>query len=124
MLQIIILLLTGTNAGGGYFAPKGIFVAMYIGLTLIWAVINTFAIEIIAYLDVISIFVQISGALVMIIMLPLVAPTRQTASYVFGNFVTNAETTGVTSKAYSFILSVLMSHYSLFGELRYRATSC
>ena len=54
-LQSIILLSTGTNKNGGYFAPKWLFLCMYIGLTLIWAVLNTFALEVIALIDVISI---------------------------------------------------------------------
>ncbi|KAJ6929223.1 hypothetical protein NC652_013182 [Populus alba x Populus x berolinensis] len=53
--QGIILLSTGTNKNGGYFAPKWLFLCMYIGLTLIWAVLNTFALEVIASIDVISI---------------------------------------------------------------------
>ena len=32
---------------------------MYIGLTLIWAVLNTFALEVIAFIDVISIWWQV-----------------------------------------------------------------
>lgn len=120
VLQIIILLMTGTNAGGGYFAPKGVFVAIYIGLTFIWAVLNTFAIEIIAYFDVASIFIQIVGGTVIVVMLPLVAPMRQSASYVFGNFVTNAATTGVPTRAYAFVMSMLMSQYSLYGKPKSR----
>ncbi|XP_073265365.1 uncharacterized protein [Populus alba] len=49
--QSIILLSTGTNKNGGYFAPKWLFLCMYIGLTLIWAVLNTFALEVIAFID-------------------------------------------------------------------------
>jgi hypothetical protein len=33
---------------------------MYIGLTLIWAVLNTFALEVIAILDVISMWWQVN----------------------------------------------------------------
>ncbi|KAJ9128544.1 hypothetical protein P3X46_034894, partial [Hevea brasiliensis] len=86
-LQIIILLSTGTNKGGGYFA-----------------VLNTFALEVIAFLDIISIWWQLSfiwnfkavslilrviGGLVVIIMLPLVARPTQPASYVFTHFETS-----------------------------------
>lgn len=58
-LQSIILLCTGTNKGGGYLAPRGVFLAMYIGLTIIWAVLNTFALEVIAIIDIISIWWQV-----------------------------------------------------------------
>lgn len=58
-LQSIILLSTGTNKGGGYFAPKWLFLCMYIGLTVIWAALNTFALEVIAFIDIISIWWQV-----------------------------------------------------------------
>lgn len=32
---------------------------MYIGLTLIWAVLNTFALDVIAFIDIISIWWQV-----------------------------------------------------------------
>ncbi|CAK7354716.1 unnamed protein product [Dovyalis caffra] len=70
-LQSIILLCTGTNKDGGYLAPKWLFLCMYIGLTLIWAVLNTFALEVIAFIDVISIWWQVIGGSVIVIMLPL-----------------------------------------------------
>ncbi|KAK1300065.1 Amino-acid permease BAT1 [Acorus calamus] len=113
-LQSIILLCTGTNKGGGYFAPRGVFLSMYIGLTLIWAVLNTFALEVIAFIDMISIWWQVIGGMVIVIMLPLVAKTTQSASYVFTHFET-APSTGVTSKPYAVILSILVSQYSLYG---------
>lgn len=49
------------------------------------------------------------------IMLPLVALTTQSASYVFTKFDTSPEQTGVSSKPYAVILSFLVSQYSLYG---------
>ncbi|KAJ1271070.1 hypothetical protein BS78_06G100700 [Paspalum vaginatum] len=86
VLQSIILLCTGTNKGGGYLTPRWLFLVMYIGLTLIWAVLNTFALEVIAFLDVISMWWQVIGGTVIVVMLPLVAKTTQPASYVFTHF--------------------------------------
>ncbi|KAK7846104.1 amino-acid permease bat1 [Quercus suber] len=57
-MQSIILLCTGTNKDGGYLAPKWLFLCMYIALTLIWAFLNTFALEVIAFIDIISIWWQ------------------------------------------------------------------
>ena len=56
---MIILLSTGTNKGGGYFAPRSVFLAIYMGLIIIWAVLNTFALNLIAFLDIISIWWQV-----------------------------------------------------------------
>lgn len=58
-LQSIILLCTGTHKDGGYLAPKWLFLCMYVGLTIIWAILNTFALEVIAFIDVISIWWQV-----------------------------------------------------------------
>ncbi|KAJ4951612.1 hypothetical protein NE237_028444 [Protea cynaroides] len=115
VLQIIILLCTGTNKGGGYFAPPWVFLCMYIGLIVIWAILNIFALKVIAYLDIISVWWQGIGGLVVIIMLPLVAPHTQSASYVFTNFKTSPELTGISSQPYAVILSLLLSQYSLLG---------
>ncbi|KAJ6908225.1 hypothetical protein NC651_018614 [Populus alba x Populus x berolinensis] len=114
-LQSIILLCTGTNKNGGYFAPKWLFLCMYIGLTLIWAVLNTFALEVIAFIDVISIWWQVIGGMVIVIMLPLVSLTTKSASYVFTHFETAPASTGISSKPYVVVLSFLVSQYSLYG---------
>lgn len=50
-----------------------------------------------------------------IIMLPLVAQTTQPASYVFTHFETSPESTGISSRPYAVILSVLLSNYCLYG---------
>ncbi|GMY06666.1 amino-acid permease BAT1 homolog [Fagus crenata] len=107
-LQMIILLSTGTNKGGGYFAPRSVFLFMYIGLIIIWAVLNSFALQVIAFLNVISVWwqvMQVIGGFVVIIGLPLVARTTQSASYVFTHFETSPEATGIHSKPYAVILS-------------------
>nr|XP_015885746.2 amino-acid permease BAT1 homolog [Ziziphus jujuba var. spinosa] len=56
----------------------------------------------------------ISG-LIVIIMLPLIAQQTKSASYVFTHFETSPESTGISSIPYAAILSLLLSHYSLYG---------
>ncbi|XP_059455711.1 amino-acid permease BAT1 homolog [Corylus avellana] len=114
-LQMIILLSTGTNKGGGYFVPRSVFVSIYICLTLIWAVLNSFALQVVAFLDVISVWWQVMGGFIVIIGLPLIASSTQSASYVFTHFETSPESTGIHSKPYAMILSVLLSQYCLYG---------
>lgn len=65
-MQSIILLCTGTNKGGGYLAPKWVFLCMYMGLTFIWAVLNTFALEVIAFIDTISIWWQVTFGFIVV----------------------------------------------------------
>ncbi|XP_057858694.2 amino-acid permease BAT1 homolog [Cryptomeria japonica] len=115
VLQSIILLSTGTNKGGGYLAPCGVFLSMYVGFTIIWAILNTFALDVIACIDTVSIWWQIIGGAVIVVMLPLVAPTTQSASYVFLHLETSPDLTGIRNKAYAIVLSFLVSQYSLYG---------
>lgn len=58
---------------------------------------------------------QVIGGSIIVIMLPLVALTTQSASYVFTHFETAPELTGISSKPYAVILSFLVSQYSLYG---------
>ncbi|KAH9757161.1 Amino acid permease [Citrus sinensis] len=104
-LQMIILLATGTHKNGGYFAPRGVFVAAYMGLAIIWAILNSFSLQVIAFLDIISFWWQVIGGGVVIVMLPLVARTTQPASYVFTHFETSPGSTGVSSIPYAVILT-------------------
>ncbi|GAB2246331.1 hypothetical protein Droror1_Dr00001824 [Drosera rotundifolia] len=115
VLQNIILLSTGTNKNGGYFAPKWLFLCMYVGVTVVWAVLNTFTLQVVATLDVISIWWQVIGGIVIVIMLPLVALTTQPASFVFSHFEMNPEITGISQKPYAVVLSLIVSQYALFG---------
>ncbi|CAI0430982.1 unnamed protein product [Linum tenue] len=78
-----MLLRTGTNKVGGYFTPKWLFLGIYVGVTLTWAFPNTFALEVIAFIDIISIWWQVIGGFVIVILLPLVETTTRSASYVF-----------------------------------------
>ena len=57
---------------------------------------------------------QMIGGLVVIIMLPLVARSTQPVSYVFTHFETS-DSTGIRSKPYAVIMSVLLSNYCLYG---------
>lgn len=58
-LQMIILLATGTHKNGGYFVPRGVFVAAYMSLAIIWAILNSFSLQVIAFLDIISFWWQV-----------------------------------------------------------------
>ena len=49
------------------------------------------------------------------IMLPLVAPSTQSASYVFTKLQISSDATGIKSPVYSVLLSWLVSQYSLYG---------
>jgi amino acid transporter len=77
--------------------------------------LNTFALNIIALIDTVSIWWQVLGGTLIVIMLPLVAITTQPASYVFTHFETSPAITGITNPVYAIVLSWLVSQYSLYG---------
>jgi len=58
---------------------------------------------------------QVIGGFIVVIGLPLIASPTQSASYVFTHFETSPESTGIQSKPYAVILSVLLSQYCLYG---------
>lgn len=59
-------------------------------------------------------FVQVTGGLTLIVMLPLVAQPQST-SFVFKHFELSEDSTGIDSKPYAVILSALYSHFTLYG---------
>ncbi|KAL3695803.1 hypothetical protein R1sor_009879 [Riccia sorocarpa] len=115
VLQYIVLLSTGTNKDGGYFASRGVFYSIYFGLCLIWAILNTFALKVVAMIDVVSLYWQVVGGALIIILLPLIAPVTQSAEYVFTHFEKSTDLTGINSTPYALVLSLLFSQYALLG---------
>ncbi|EPS68466.1 hypothetical protein M569_06304, partial [Genlisea aurea] len=114
-LQIIILLCTGTNTNGGYFVPKWLFLVTYMALVITWATLNTFALNLVALIDIVSIWWQVIGGLTFIIVVPLVALKTQPASYIFTTFELSPQSTGISSKPYAIVLALLLSQFALFG---------
>lgn len=87
LLANYILLSTGTAAGGGYLAPQGVLLAIYAGVLLYMGVVNAFASSKLDIIGDVSVWFHTVGLAVFTIVLPLVAPTHQPASYVFTTFV-------------------------------------
>lgn len=70
-------------------------------------------------MDVVGVWLQVVAGAAIVAALPLVAVTRQSAAFVFGNFQTHADVTGVRSPAYSLALSLLMSQFSVYGKVQH-----
>ncbi|KAL3695805.1 hypothetical protein R1sor_009881 [Riccia sorocarpa] len=115
VLQYIVLLSTGTNKDGGYFASRGVFYSIYFGFCLIWAILNTFALKIVAMIDVVSLYWQVVGGALIIILVPSIAPVTQSAKYVFTHYEKSTELTGIHSNPYALVLSLLFSQFALLG---------
>ncbi|CAL8461962.1 g1493 [Coccomyxa elongata] len=58
---------------------------------------------------------QLVASVVVIALIPSIAPTHQSADFVFRTFNTSTSTSGAPSSAYLFILGMLMSQYTITG---------
>lgn len=75
---------------------------MAFATTIICAIINLFPIMVVANVMVVSAVWQIVGGIVVIILVPLVAPTLQPASWVFGYHENLAPTPSDVSAPHTF----------------------
>lgn len=115
VLQYLILLSTGGANGGGYFLNKYQFLGFICATVVVVVALNSMAVRIVSFLDVISVWWQVIGGVILVVMLPLVAPKTQPASYVFGNWDSHLSSTGLGNNGYAFVIALLMSQYSLYG---------
>lgn len=114
LIQVIILLSTGGNNGGGYLASKYVIIGFHGGILLIHAVINSLSITWLSFFGQVAAAWNVLGVFVLMILIPTVATERASAKFVFTHFNTDNEA-GIHSRAYIFILGLLMSQYTLTG---------
>lgn len=89
---------------------------LYYALTLLWAgIVNTATVRVVSFLDGVSVVWHCLGTAVFAIVVLAVAPTHQSASYVFGAF-NDAAGSGVENPGYVYLLGLLMSMFTLTGE--------
>ncbi|KAK9806414.1 hypothetical protein WJX73_003539 [Symbiochloris irregularis] len=114
-LASMLLLSTG-GAGTGIELTDAQFLGVYTGILVLSGIMNAFNTRIVAWLSGFSVVWHFASLIVIIIMIPTVAPKHQTASFVFTKFYDAAETkTGITSNAYLFLVGMLMSQYTITG---------
>ncbi|RVX12720.1 Amino-acid permease BAT1 [Vitis vinifera] len=114
MIQVIILLSTGGANGGGYEASKYVVIAFHGGILLMHAILNSLPISVLSFFGQLAAAWNIVGVFVLMILIPLVATERASAKFVFTYFNTDSAE-GINSKAYIFVLGLLMSQYTLTG---------
>ena len=113
-----ILLATGGAIGGGYVVNKYVLLALYAGILFISAVINTFDIDKIRWVVLISGWVQTLVPIVVAILVPTLQQERASASFVFATFnrdLGGVNGTGITSDLYLFLIGLLASQYTFTG---------
>eukprot|EP00887_Chlorella_sp_A99_P005312 scaffold1.g5312.t1 len=113
LATIISLGTGGAQDENAWVATQGQLLGIYAGVLVVHGLLNTFANSILAFLNGISAFWHVVGTLVFIIALPAVAPTHQSAKFVFASF--NDPDVGISSPFYIFCIGLLMSQFTLTG---------
>ncbi|KAF8707166.1 hypothetical protein HU200_030411 [Digitaria exilis] len=114
LIQVIVLLSTGGNNGGGYLASKYVVFAFHAMILLSHATINSLSITWLSFFGQLSAVWNMLGVFVLMIAVPVVATERANAKFVFTHFNTD-NSAGIHSNIYIFVLGLLMSQYTLSG---------
>ncbi|KAM3328493.1 amino-acid permease BAT1 isoform X1 [Capsicum galapagoense] len=113
LVQVMILLSTGGNNGGGYRISKYVVMALHGVFLLIHAILNSLPISMLSFLGQVGAAANFLGCFLMIV-IPAVATERASAKFVFTNFNTENQN-GIHNNFYIFVLGLLMSQYTLTG---------
>ncbi|XP_020683582.1 amino-acid permease BAT1 homolog isoform X1 [Dendrobium catenatum] len=114
LIQVIILLSTGGNNGGGYLASKYMVIGFHGGILLMHGIINCLSISWLSFLGQLAAAWNVLGVFVLVILIPCAATEKASARFVFTHFNTENDA-GIHSKVYIFVVGLLMSQYSLTG---------
>lgn len=112
-LSTIITLGTGGANGGGWVPTQAQLLGIYAGTLAVHACLNTFANRLLALLNGVSVVWHVVGTFVFIIALLAVAPSHQSAKFVFTHF--NHPDVGIANSGLIFLLGLLMSQFTLTG---------
>jgi len=87
-------------------------IALYAVVLFLHALLNTFGVRLVAFLNDVSVWWHIGGVLVIVGALALKPAHHQSLSYVFTHFV---NTTGWGSSVYVFLIGLLLAQYTFTG---------
>ncbi|KAL7278252.1 hypothetical protein ACG7TL_008228 [Trametes sanguinea] len=103
------------------FVPEPrITIGIYAGVLISQALINTFGVHLLKYINNVSIWWHAVGTTALVIAILAAAPTHQSAKFVFQTFIDNTGVDGVgwserASPAYVVVVGILMAQYTLTG---------
>lgn len=87
---------------------------LYCAFIALHATMNIISVRLLGWMSIASVYWHIIGTLTVVIGLAIVAPTHQSASFVFGEFIPNPAT-GISSPAYLFFVGLLMCQWAMCG---------
>lgn len=87
---------------------------IYCGFVILHGIANAISVKLLGFLSIFSVYWHVLGTLIVVIGLLAIAPTHQSAHFVFATFEANPST-GVHNPFYLFLLGLLMSQWAMTG---------
>ncbi|KAK9918140.1 hypothetical protein WJX75_001594 [Coccomyxa subellipsoidea] len=102
--------------GNGHILTQKELLAVYGVILAIHGIVNTISTRILAWIATFSAAWHFVGAMVLAVLIPCVAPTHQSASFVFLEFQgADVTASGITNNAYIFFVGMLMAQFTFTG---------
>lgn len=103
------------NLTTGLIATPGHVVIAFAVILVLHGLLNTFGIQVVAFLSDVSVWWHILGVLTIVGVLAVVPTHHQSVSFVFTHFVNDTGLTGLGSVAYVFFIGLLVAQYTFTG---------
>ncbi|MEW5315989.1 MAG: hypothetical protein WDW38_007383 [Sanguina aurantia] len=111
----VVQMCTGADNGFAVILTNTQLLAVYAACLFVHGLINSFGVDMLGWINSISAWWHLIGTLAIIVIIPAVAPSHQSASWVFGSFTPQTDATLVDGSAYNFLVALLMSQWTLSG---------
>ncbi|KAG0018169.1 hypothetical protein BGZ81_010352 [Podila clonocystis] len=109
MAQFLASLVTMLS---GYEPSTYVIFAIYVGIIMLHGMVNSMTVRFNGIFNILSVWWHVVGTLMIVIVVVAYTPEKQSASFVFTEWVNN---TGWNSGFYVFMLGLLQSQYTLSG---------
>ncbi|KAG0206073.1 hypothetical protein BGX28_002432 [Mortierella sp. GBA30] len=109
MAQFLASLISMTS---GYSASTYVIFVIYVGIIILHGIVNSLAVRLNGIFNIMSVWWHVIGTALIVIVVIATTPEKQSASFVFTEWVNN---TGWSSGFYVFMLGLLQSQYTLSG---------
>ncbi|CAO3673113.1 unnamed protein product [Umbelopsis vinacea] len=97
---------------GNYSQPEGAYVGIYVGLLIFAALVNFMGTKVTGFINKFLVAWALLGTAIIVIAMPAMAPSHQSAKWVFTEFINN---TGYESSGIVFLLGMLQAGWTLIG---------
>ncbi|KAK9790962.1 hypothetical protein WJX73_004389 [Symbiochloris irregularis] len=114
--ELMAIISTSVSLHYGIVLSQGHLYAMFVGTMVCVGLMNSGSTRVLLRTISFSLFWQVLATVVMVLVLPTVAPWHQSASFVWKtSFGVDQSTSGITSKGYLYMQSLLLPQYAMIG---------